>query len=145
MKKIIILLVFLIIPIVFYSFAFNFYGGKDSVNGVYLSADAALEDGIETNYGFIKQVEIGNRKKYYRNNKILGEYFETSIKDFSINEFAKKMGLVVLKRTYLENSENIYAYSAQSPYKLAGENFNIQINISNEKVIIATPIIFGSF
>ena len=145
MKRIIFLLGVFLICFMCFGFVFNFDGGQQSVKGLYVNTSAQT-DSQAIDYGFIKQVyENNDIKKYYYNNEVVGEFFETTTENFDLDLFATKMGMVVLKRVFLDNTENIYAYSAQSPYKLKNQAFNMQISKTKNKIIVATPIIFGSF
>lgn len=82
---------------------------------------------------------------YRGDGEILGEFFETKPENFNLNKFSQKFGLIVTHTSIIDGTKNIYAKSALLPYALEGEEFNVQISISNDLVTVASPIIMGSF
>ena len=148
MKKIVICGFLVLIFMVCFGFSDRFFSQKESIvkSGVYLKEASSLANA--TNYGFIKEATLCGAERaqcYYKDCSVVGEFFVADKKTFNLDLFAQNMGLMVLRKTSLENSQNIYCYSALSPYKIKGQDFNVQISITKNKVFVATPIIFGSF
>ena len=149
MKKLLICFCLAIVFMLYFGFNYYFYSQKDGIttSGVYVK-EMAKTSAQETDFGFIKQATFcgaENAKKYFNKGNVVGEFLEANPQTFNLDLFAQKMGLVVLSKTNLESSQNIYCYCALSPYKIKDKDFNMQISISKTKIIVATPIIFGSF
>ncbi|MBQ7579249.1 MAG: hypothetical protein IJT25_01815 [Clostridia bacterium] len=152
MKKFVVIIVFGLIIMVLFSLSFNInFESENSFNiknGVYVKASNEKNASNENDLGFVLEAlgtSINGIKKYYKNEDIVGEFFEVEKSNFNLELLAQKLGLSVIKRTYINNTENIYCYSPVVPYGLEGLNSNIQISINNNSVIVATPIIYGSF
>ena len=100
------------------------------------------------NHGFCYEVSSVTPEIYYsydKDGEILGEFFKTTLTNFNLKAFEKEYGLTIVETKFIDSIYNIYAKSALLPYKISGKNFNVQIAINGENVIVASPIIMGSY
>ena len=75
----------------------------------------------------------------YRNDAI-GEYFELNIED--AEKLKKILNANYISFKYISGCKIYYYYSPRIKYKI-DTNFNIQIVIKKDKIIVGVPIIFS--
>ena len=78
---------------------------------------------------------------------VKSESFSLETDDFNLTDFLNAYNA---KTVFVEKTEagvSYYAYSKKIKYKktINGKEINLHINISNEKVTVGSPIIFGGF
>ena len=62
-----------------------------------------------------------------------------------MNELAQKMGLVILNKYEIENKSVVEGVSTLLSYRIKGRRANVQMVADGEKIVIGTPIIYGSY
>lgn len=92
------------------------------------------------------RLKFAEKKEYVLSFLRTGESV-TIYEKFSVEELLKILGA---KKIFTEQTEfglSVYAYSKQLPYRkiINGEIVNVQIFIGDSKVVVGSPIIFGSF
>lgn len=77
---------------------------------------------------------------------VCGEGAEYNAENFNLESFLKSFGAEIKFREELSDSVNYYC-SANLPYKveLYGEEINLHVSVKGEKVLVASPIIFGGY
>jgi len=119
--------------------SFGVYARGEGISHVF---DNVFENGLSSE---IFNITPEIFYSYNLGGEVLGEFFETDAQNFNLTAFAYRLGLVVEKTTQVGSIYNIYARSSMLPYRISGQNFNIQIAIDGERVKVASPIILGSF
>ena len=71
----------------------------------------------------------------------------TVYEDLQIEELLKDFNAVIIHEEKLEGLTNYYCYSPKIKHgiKILGKTVNLHIAKSNEKTVLGTPIIFGSY
>lgn len=140
MKRLLILFCFLI----FIVFAFVF-------------SNLTLKDVLSINIvscGSLKMSELGfvcesyntsNYKNYTNNGCVVGECASLSLNKNEINKLCDKLGLMITNKYNVDDKYIIEGYSSKIPYFINDKNFNVQISVTGENVVIGTPIIYGSY
>lgn len=150
MKKIVFVLIVLVFGLIISArfLPLKSYAGAEVLNfGVYANdGDSNIFDGC-FDHGFMCEICHVTPEIYYsyQGGEVIGEFFETTLDNFNLNEFANRLGLVIYKTTYVGPSYNIYACSALVPYRQTRLDTNVQISVTGNNVVVATPIIMGSF
>ena len=97
-----------------------------------------------TNLGDVFEEKYDNQIVYKSNKEIIGEciIFKNRC---DLNKICEKLGIVVDKKYNSANVRVIDGYSPLLKYSIKGYKNNVQIAISDGKIIIANPIIFGGY
>ena len=101
----------------------------------------------ETNLGFVLEREnnISNSLKYLQNGQVIGECIWIVGKKNKLNKICEKLGMVITNTYCVGERQMLEGYSALLSYQLKGTNKNIQIAITDEKIVVGSPIIYGSY
>ena len=119
-------------------------GGLNDLLKNHIKESSSVEKvAVSTNLGFVVEQSQGSQIKYVSGGKEVGECIEISKKD--LQKVCEKLGLMITSRYWTSGREIIEGVSALTKYSIAGKAENIQICIDNEKVLVGTPIIYGSF
>lgn len=139
MKKII--LIFLPLFIIVFAFLFSDFSLER-----FVEASNEKNKTSFLNLGFVKEnYESNNYKKYTSDNIVVGECVCLNLKNFSLNQIANKLGLVVTKKYYVDELMIIEGVSAKLKYAINDRRENVQIAINGDNVVVASPIIYGSY
>ena len=84
-------------------------------------------------------------KKYSIEGEVVGECVILNVDKKELNKIGDKLGLIVLDRYEVEGKQIIEGFSAKLPYKIKDRRANVQIAIEEEQIVVATPIIYGSY
>lgn len=81
---------------------------------------------------------------------IFNKYGESVIledENFNVEEFFRSVQGEIVLIEEIEGGTSFYAYSKEIKYlrEIKGERINLHVYVKGEKVIIASPIIFGSY
>lgn len=92
------------------------------------------------------RLKFAEKKEYVLSFLRTGESV-TIYENFSAQELLTTLGAKEIFTEQTEFGVSVYAYSKQLPYRkiINGKVVNIQIFTGEEKVVIGSPIIFGSF
>lgn len=100
-------------------------------------------DNLDVNLGFVIEKFDGKRIEYKINNQTVGEYIKIIGKEH-INKICEQLGMIINVKYNVNDIEVIEGFSALLKYKTNMQN-NVQIAIINDEIIVANPIIFGSY
>lgn len=73
------------------------------------------------------------------NNVIIGEMVELNIGRFGLNKIIDKLGLLVTKKLDLNSCIIISGITKLLPYKNNNDNYNVQLKVYNDSMLIASP------
>ena len=92
------------------------------------------------------RLKFAEKKEYVLSFLRTGESV-TIYENFSAQELLATLGAKEIFTEQTEFGVSVYAYSKQLPYRkiINGEIVNVQIFIGDGKVVVGSPIIFGSF
>ena len=95
-------------------------------------------------FGFVSQVLNGELITYMQENIVVGQGIKLK-NQYNLNQVCDLLGLKINNRYITEDIEMIEGFSALSPYKMVSGANNIQIAITESEIIVASPIIYGSY
>ena len=99
------------------------------------------------NLSFCLEFEGEKFERYYnlQNNKdVIGETFVFTNKLNNINKIINTFGIKILDRYFLNGKEILIGISKVVEYDSLS-NFNAQICIDNQKIVVGFPIIYGDY
>lgn len=139
---------FLLLSFVLILFGFGIFWGSGTLSSLLYKNQSETLENVFVKYansslGFLDEEIDGKTLKYVSNGKVVGECVFT--KKIYLNKLSEKLGLMITKKYKLCESEVIEGVSSLSKFSISGRQANIQISIKGEDVIIASPIIYGSF
>ena len=87
----------------------------------------------------------GARGEYFFTDKIYGE--SAVIDGYSATEIFELFSGEILKTEVVDDITCYYGYTSRLPYEidLFDEKINIHVVVDGDKIILGTPLIFGSF
>ena len=97
------------------------------------------------NCSFSNALYIVNRGEYFSTDKIYGE--SAVIEGYSASEIFDLFSAEILKTEVVDDITCYYGYTSVLPYEidLFGEKVNVHVAVDGNKIILGTPLIFGSF
>ena len=97
------------------------------------------------NGSFDDGISVVERGSYFSTDKIYGE--SAVIEGFSVDEIFKEFNATVIKVEKVDDITCYYGYSKRLPYeiKLFNDKVNLHVAVDGDKIILGTPLIFGSF
>lgn len=96
--------------------------------------------------GFIEEkTQTLNYKEYIKNNQVVGECVQLKANLNLLNKICDKIGLMITDKYCVGDIEVIEGVSNMLPYKTNANDFNVQIALNDETLIIGSPIIYGSY
>ncbi len=103
---------------------------------VYLGQASSLAD--------IKVVED---KEYVWLRGVKGESVTLKAEQFDLDKLLKEFDASVIFTETTSDSQIIYAYSPKIKYqkKIKGQTINLHVAMAKERVVVGSPLIFGSF
>lgn len=100
----------------------------------------------ESNLGFVVEEKLGsNYLKYVSKGKVVGECLFFNAGKHNANYLAEKLGLMITSSYFVDGKQIVEGVSTLLKYKIDGKKANVQMAISDEQIIIGTPIIYGSY
>ena len=80
-------------------------------------------------------------------NQVMGESVEYQAQDFCLQEFLDRYNAKLVFSENTSQGQSYFAYSKKIRYKktINGKLVNLQVFVSNQRVKVGSPIIFGSF
>ena len=114
----------------------NIFGNNRQSQGTLCFAD----------FGFVG--EMGDSleyKKYIKNSNVVGECIELKNQPTNLNRICEDLGLLIINKYNVGEINIIEGCSNLLPYRIKERQCNIQIAVSDEKIVIGSPIIYGSY
>ena len=135
-------ILFVFIPLCLVAFMCIF--SQFSLKGFVKTSDEDLVTSLDL--GFILEETLNNNYKLYKDGeKVVGECVTLNGLKTNINEIASKIGFMLTNK-YVVNETCVYeGVSPKLKYSISGRQANVQIAVSQGEIIIASPIIYGSF
>ncbi len=101
-----------------------------------------LEDA--SSLALIKRVTA---REFYSLRGVKGESVELSLDSFDLENILKQFGAEIKFTEQTADSQIYYAYSPNIKYlkKVKGEKINLHIVIAQDRAVLGSPLIFGSF
>lgn len=139
---------FLIMAFVLVLLSVGIFFGSGSLSSLLKESEGESLENVSVKYanaslGFLEEEVDGKTLKYVSNGKVVGECIFT--KKSYLSKLTEKLGLMITNKYVVGNCEIIEGVSPLSKFSISGRQANIQISIKEQDVIIASPIIYGSF
>ncbi|MBR2909929.1 MAG: hypothetical protein IKC11_06290 [Clostridia bacterium] len=140
----------IVLPVLFMVVCLGLSSGD--VRGVFLGETNKIKASkseityAESDLGFVvENFEAKNLLKYTSKGEVVGECLMVFGGKQKMNELAQKMGLVILNKYEVENKSVVEGVSTLLSYRIKGRRANVQMVADGEKIVIGTPIIYGSY
>lgn len=139
---------FLIMAFVLVLLSAGIFFGSGSLSSLLKESEGESLENVSVKYanaslGFLEEEVDGKTLKFVSNGKVVGECIFT--KKSYLSKLTEKLGLMITNKYVVGNCEIIEGVSPLSKFSISGRQANIQISIKEQEVIIASPIIYGSF
>ncbi len=134
-------IIFLVLIVVFMSVVVLSAGSLNAV--ISFSRESFSHVSDQLNLGFVLQEYEQETIKYSADGQTVGECLKISGTQ-NLNKICDQLGLMIKTKYYVGNIYMIEGFSALLKYKTSSQN-NVQIAVLDDDIIIASPIIFGSY
>ena len=97
------------------------------------------------NGSFSDGIKVISRESYFSTDKIYGE--SIVVDGLSVDAIFKEFDANIIKVEQVDNITCYYGYTSRLPYeiKLFGDKVNLHVAVDGDKIILGTPLIFGSY
>lgn len=122
-------------------FSFFTLGAKPVFSKYAKTFNVYLSDSESSHYYTV------NEKEFMTFKNVKGESIVIQNKEFNLTEFLNYFNAKIMITEHVEHGVSYYAYSPKIKYRscIFGKNINIHVFISEDNIVVGTPLIYGSF
>ena len=94
-------------------------------------------------FAFASNRVLGNGQLVMRDNVVIGEQLEVDLNEMNVSKLLSLLGARVVEKLDLSSCLVINAISKLVPYSYNGKEYNIQIKVSRDKILVSSPKFFN--
>ena len=101
----------------------------------------------ESNLGFVveQRQNIKNALCYISGGEVVGECVFVNGGKQKLNLLMERLGIVITNKYMVDNKHVVEGVSSLLGYKIDGRRANVQMVADGQKIIVGSPIIYGSY
>lgn len=104
-----------------------------------------VKDYLISDLGFVREINEGNYISYEEGGVVVGECVFLNKSKCNLNKICDKLGLNIHKNYYVGDKHIIEGSSAIVRHFSKTSQNNVQIAVLKDKIIIGSPMIYGSY